>query len=184
MAGNRDAHLPYLASSVNNHAIALAGAGRRAEALPASEEAVSLYRELVEGGRDAYLPDLAMSVNNYAVRLAEAGRRVEALAASEEAVALRRELVEGNRDAYVPDLAGSLWGTGCVCVALDESSVEAIAAAREGLGLYAVLAATEPDAFTDRLHSAAETLADLYEIAGDPEAAAAVRAEYGPPPAS
>ena len=89
---NRDAYLPNLAASVNNHATDLAEAGRRAEALEASREAVTLYRELVVLNRDAYLPNLAISVNNHANHLAEAGRRAEALEASQEAVTLYREL--------------------------------------------------------------------------------------------
>ncbi|MEU8220143.1 hypothetical protein AB0C47_30735, partial [Micromonospora taraxaci] len=96
------------ASLLTLHAVRLAAVGRRAEALAASQEAVDLRRELVDGNRDAYLPDLAMSVNNHAVRLAEEGRRAEALAAIQEAVDLYRELVDGNRDAYLPDLAMSV----------------------------------------------------------------------------
>ena len=42
--------------SVNNLAIRLAEAGRRAEGLTAAQEAVDLYRELAAGNRDAYLP--------------------------------------------------------------------------------------------------------------------------------
>ncbi|MEU8220142.1 hypothetical protein AB0C47_30730, partial [Micromonospora taraxaci] len=68
--GNRDAYLPDLAMSVNNHAVRLAEEGRRAEALAASQEAVDLRRELADGNRDAYLPNLATSVNNHAGRLA------------------------------------------------------------------------------------------------------------------
>ncbi|WP_346113191.1 trypsin-like peptidase domain-containing protein, partial [Nonomuraea maheshkhaliensis] len=76
---NRDAYLPDLAMSLNNHAIRLAEVGRRAEAVPVSEEAVRLRRELAELNRDAYLPDLAGSLNNHANRLAEVGRRTEAV---------------------------------------------------------------------------------------------------------
>jgi tetratricopeptide (TPR) repeat protein len=72
-AGNRDAYLPDLAMSVNNHANRLAEEGRRAEALAASQEAVDLYRELAAGNRDAYLPDLATSLWNvgYVARILE-----------------------------------------------------------------------------------------------------------------
>src|SRR4051812_3958765 len=41
--------------------VVLAEAGRRAEALTMSQEAVDLYRELAAGNREAYLPDLAAS---------------------------------------------------------------------------------------------------------------------------
>ena len=72
---NRDAYLPDLATSVNNHAIRLAEAGRRAEALLTPQEAVDLRRELAAGNRDAYLPDLATSLFNHAYRLEEVGRQ-------------------------------------------------------------------------------------------------------------
>ena len=44
--GNRAAYLPNLAMSVNNLAIRLAEAGRRAEGLAAAQEAADLRREL------------------------------------------------------------------------------------------------------------------------------------------
>ncbi|MFF5181443.1 hypothetical protein ACFY2Q_25725, partial [Micromonospora sp. NPDC000316] len=90
------------------HALRLAEAGRRAEALNTSSEAVQLRRELVDLSRDAYLPRLAASVNNHATFLAEAGRRAEALNTSSEAVQLYRELVDLSRDAHLPDLAASV----------------------------------------------------------------------------
>ncbi|MEU3456802.1 tetratricopeptide repeat protein [Micromonospora sp. NPDC006766] len=90
------------------HAVQLAEAGRTIEALTTSNEAVNLYRELVQLNRDAHLPRLAGSLNNHAIRLAEAGQQTEALTTSNEAVKLRRELVDLNRDAHLPDLAGSL----------------------------------------------------------------------------
>jgi hypothetical protein len=40
--------------------------GQRAEALQSIEEAVRVYRELVEKNREAFLPDLAMALNNQA----------------------------------------------------------------------------------------------------------------------
>ena len=97
---NRDAYLPDLAMSVNNLAVDLAQAGRRAEGLTAAQQAVTLYRELVGLNRDAYLPDLAGSVNNLAVYLAEAGRRAEALTAAQEAVTLYRELAQTDHDVF------------------------------------------------------------------------------------
>ena len=158
---NRDAYLPDLAMSVNNHALRLAEAGRRAEALIVSQEAVTLYRELVEANRDAYLPDLATSVNNHALRLAEAGRRAEALIVSQEAVTLYRELVEANRDAYLPDLATSLWTFALVRQSLGTELGMAIAAATQAEAIFTELAATEPDAFTERRNAVANIVTEL-----------------------
>ncbi|MET8383539.1 tetratricopeptide repeat protein [Streptosporangium canum] len=105
---NRDAYLPNLAGSLNNHAVLLAETGQRQAAVPISEEAVRLNRELTALNRDAHLPDLAMSLHNHASLLAETGRRQAAVPISEEAVRLNGELAELNRDAYLPDLAMSL----------------------------------------------------------------------------
>ncbi len=81
--------------------------GRRVEGLAAAQEAVELYRELVELNRDAYLPDLAASVNNLALRLAEAGRRAEGLAAAQEAETFYRELAASEPDIFAADLAAA-----------------------------------------------------------------------------
>ena len=156
--GNRDAYLPDLAVSVNNLAVRLAEAGRRAEGLAAAQEAVDLRRELAEGNRDAYLPDLAMSVNNLAVRLAETGRRAEGLAAAQEAVDLRRELAEGNRDAYLPDLAMSVNN---LAVRLAETGrrAEGLAAAQEAVDLRRELAEGNRDAYLPDLAMSVNNLA-------------------------
>ncbi|MFF5181442.1 tetratricopeptide repeat protein, partial [Micromonospora sp. NPDC000316] len=149
-----------LAISVNNHAAFLAEAGRRAEALDTSSEAVQLRRELVDLNRDAYLPNLAISVNNHAAFLAEAGRRAEALNTSSEAVQLYRELVDLNRDAHLPDLARSLWAVGRIALILEdrELALSAIQAVTEAVHIYAELATAEPDPFTPLRDAAAETL--------------------------
>jgi hypothetical protein len=93
---------------VNNLAVRLGEAGRRAEALTAAQEAVDLYRGLVALNRDAYLPDLAMSVTNLAVDLAEAGRRAEALTAAQEAVDLYQQLARVHPDMFGPEVERAL----------------------------------------------------------------------------
>jgi len=86
----------------------LSEVGRSGEALEVAQEAVGLYRDLVEASPAAYTPDLAGSLNNLAGFLSGAGRSGEALEAAQEAVRLRRELVEASPAAYTPDLAASL----------------------------------------------------------------------------
>lgn len=97
---DRDAYLPELATSVNNLAIRLGEAGRRAEGLTAAQQAVTLYRELAGLNRDAYLPNLATSVNNLANRLAEAGRYEQALILAREAAAHYHDLARTNPDVF------------------------------------------------------------------------------------
>ena len=93
---------------MSNLAAFLSGVGRLGEALEAAQEAVGLYRELVEASPAAYTPDLAASLNNLANRLSGVGRSGEALEAAQEAVGLYRELAEASPAAYTPDLARSL----------------------------------------------------------------------------
>ncbi|MFA1549924.1 trypsin-like peptidase domain-containing protein [Actinomadura chokoriensis] len=143
---NRDAYLPDLAASLNNHALRLAEVGRRTEALPVSEEAVTSYRELADTNRDAYLPNLATSLNNHAARLAEVGRRTEALPVSEEAVTSYRELADTNRDAYLPNLATSL-NNHAAQLAEAGRRTEALPVSEEAVTSYRELADTNRDAY-------------------------------------
>jgi tetratricopeptide (TPR) repeat protein len=105
--------LADLATAVNNQALMLGGAGRRDEALAASEEAVGIYRELAAQRADALLDasalaDLATALTNASVRLGDAGRREDALAASEESVEILRQLEDARPDAFLPDLTTAL----------------------------------------------------------------------------
>ena len=129
--------LHMLASSLNGLSIYLAELGRRENALTASEEAVTIHRELAQVRPDAFRlgiadmgrnakedatyrrelaqaradtfrPHLADSLNNLTVRLADLGRREDALTASEEAVTIHRELAQVRPDAFQTDLASSL----------------------------------------------------------------------------
>jgi tetratricopeptide (TPR) repeat protein len=72
-----------------------------------SEEAVQLYRGLVNDDRKTYLHLLAASLDNRAALLAEFGRPAEALPMNDEAVQYLTELVKDN-PAYLPNLAKSL----------------------------------------------------------------------------
>jgi hypothetical protein len=97
-----------LAGSLNNLSVRLAALGRREEALAASQEAVTIRRELAAARPDAFRPDLAAALNNLSVRLAALGRREDALAASHEAVTIRRELAARWPGAYHHKLEQSL----------------------------------------------------------------------------
>ncbi|MGJ6964832.1 tetratricopeptide repeat protein [Streptosporangium sp. G11] len=99
---DRDRHLPDLAVALGNLTLALARAGRYAEAVSEGEEEIRLWRELVDRDREANLPDLALSLDNLALGYSKTGRHAEAVAAGEQAVRLRREL------AVPAELAGSL----------------------------------------------------------------------------
>ncbi|MFM9110606.1 MAG: tetratricopeptide repeat protein, partial [Prochlorococcaceae cyanobacterium] len=83
----------------------LSAVGRLQEALAPTEEAVTVYRQLVKTN-PAYLGDLAMALNNLGVRYSELGRRQEALAPTEEAVTVYRQLAKTN-PAFLENLARS-----------------------------------------------------------------------------
>ena len=69
---------PFRGKVLNNLGIFLSNLGRRAEALPPTEEAVGIYRELAQTN-PAFRPDLARSLTNLGIRYSELGRRAEAL---------------------------------------------------------------------------------------------------------
>jgi hypothetical protein len=118
----------------NWHAIRLAESGRRTEALTTSEEAVTLYRELVAGNRDAYLPNLATSLwTTPWVCLKVGGPMDLAVAAGEEAVALFEELAGENSAAFGGQLRGAARTLAEVYEARGEG--EAAAGVRERFGV-------------------------------------------------
>ncbi|MEU4693741.1 tetratricopeptide repeat protein [Actinoplanes sp. NPDC023714] len=144
MHGSPDS--PACGTWMNIHAIRLAEAGRRDEALIASQKAVDLRRDLTAGNRDVYLPELAASVNNHAIRLAETGRRDKALDTSQEAVAIYRELAADNRETYLPDLAASV-NNHAIRLAEAGQRDEALTASQEAVDLRRDLAAGNRDAY-------------------------------------
>jgi hypothetical protein len=68
---------------------------------------------------------------------------------------------------------------GVVYLEVDGPMDDAAGACSDAVRHFEHLAALEPDAFTDRLHGAAATLAEIYDRTGDTDAAARLRARYG-----
>ncbi|WP_131732659.1 tetratricopeptide repeat protein [Actinomadura formosensis] len=165
VALNHDAYLADLAMSLNNHALRLAETGRRAEAVPVSQEAVTLRRELTDLNRDAYLPNLAASLNNHAALLAETGRRAEAVPVSQEAVTLYRELTDLNRDAYLPNLAASL-NNHAALLAETGRRAEAVPVSQEAVTLRRELTDLNRDAYLPNLAASLNNHAALLAETG------------------
>ena len=86
----------------------LSKSGRRDEALEAAQEAIILYRKLVELYPEIYTSDLAMTLDNLGNRLSEVGRRDEGLEAVREAVEQYRLLAAASPETYASNLASSL----------------------------------------------------------------------------
>jgi tetratricopeptide (TPR) repeat protein len=97
-----------IASWADKCGVLLSQVGRPAEALPATQEAVMVYRELAAADADRYRPDLAQSLTNLGITFSELVRSADALPPTQEAVAIRRELAAADPDQYRPDLARSL----------------------------------------------------------------------------
>ena len=148
----------------------LSEVGRSGEALEVAQEAVGLYRDLVEASPAAYTPDLAGSLNNLAGFLSGAGRSGEALEVAQEAVRLRRELVEASPAAYTPDLAGSLNNLANILLGVGRSG-EALEAAQEAVGLYRELVEASPAAYTPDLAASLNNLANILKEKGQYEEA-------------
>ncbi len=165
-AGNRDAHLLPLAVAVNNHAAKLAQADRLDEALDASAEAVGLWRELVGADRHAHETGLAGAMTNHAAQLAQAGHSDEAINTATRAVLMWRGAAAVDRDAHLPDLATALWTVGWVRVTTGAPPEAGVAPTAEAVAIFAELADRHPDAFTEHLRAAENTLAELRDARG------------------
>ena len=151
------AHLPDLASSINNLGLRLSAVGRRAEAMTYGQEGTDIYRRLAEANPAVYLPDFASSLNNLGVLLSELGRREEALTRTQEAVTIRRRLLEDSPAAYRPVLAGSLNNLGIRLSELGRRD-EALPPAAEATGIFRRLAEENPAAYLPDLASSLTNL--------------------------
>ncbi|SDS59544.1 Tetratricopeptide repeat-containing protein [Streptomyces sp. TLI_053] len=85
-------HLPGLAAALDNLALGHWQAGQHPEGLAAGQEAVDLWRGLVEEDPEAHLPGLARSLKMHSIRLEDNGRQRRALAARQEATDCYRTL--------------------------------------------------------------------------------------------
>ncbi|MFE5600148.1 hypothetical protein ACFQ8O_13280, partial [Streptomyces coelicoflavus] len=102
------AHLPDLASALNNLSTQQSRNGDRQAALISVTEAVGHYRALAQARPAAHLPNLARALNNLSLRQYETGDRPTALASITEAVTHYRALAQARPAAHLPDLVGAL----------------------------------------------------------------------------
>ena len=154
----RSTYLHHLANRLSE-------VGRSVEALEVAQQAVGLYRDLVEVSPAAYTPDLAASLNNLAAFLSGVGRSGEALEAAQQAVGLYRDLVEASPAAYTPDLAASLNNLAKFLSEVGRS-VEALEAAQEAVRLRRDLVEVSPAAYTPDLAASLNNLANILSGVG------------------
>ncbi|RSO09966.1 hypothetical protein DMH26_00190 [Streptomyces sp. WAC 05379] len=146
-------HVTDLATSLSNLGSHLSAAGRRSEALTATEQASRIWRRLVAEDPATYEPDLARSLSNLGSHLSAVGRRAEALTATEQALEIRRRLAAAIPAAYEPDLATSLSNLGSHLSAVGRRA-EALNAEQQAVEIWRRLAADDPAAYEpDLAHS-------------------------------
>ncbi|MEM7738345.1 MAG: tetratricopeptide repeat protein [Deinococcota bacterium] len=159
--GGDEADKAYYASWLG---VRLGAVGRREDALAATQEAVTSYRQLAETRPDAFLPDLADALNNLGNRFSDLGRREDALIATQEAVTIRRQLAEAHPDAFLPDLADALNNLGRMFSNLGRPE-DALATTQEAVSIHRELAKTRPDDFLPDLADALNNLGiDLSDL--------------------
>jgi predicted Zn-dependent protease with MMP-like domain/tetratricopeptide (TPR) repeat protein len=166
----------------------LSQAGRLADALPVTQEAVTLYRELADELPDRYRPELAAALSDLGDRFRELGRPADAFPVTEEAVAIRRELGAALPDRYRPGLAASLSNLGVRFAELGRPA-DALPVTQEAVAIRRELAAALPDRYRSGLALSLSNLAKVLSALGrDDEAAAAaterdsIRSEERPGP--
>jgi tetratricopeptide (TPR) repeat protein len=152
---------------LENLGVMFSALGRPADALPVTEEAVAVYRELATASPDRYRPDLARSLSNLGVRFSELGRPADALPVTEEAVAVFRELATASPDRYRPDLANSLNNLGVRFSALGRPA-DALPVTEEAVAVFRELAAASPDRYRPDLAASLDNLGVRFSALGRP----------------
>ena len=157
--------------------------GRPADALPPTEEAVAIHRELAAANPDIYLPGLARSLSILSFTLSELGRPADALSPTEEAVAIARELAAAKPDIYRSGLAAVLSNLGIRFSRLGRPA-DALLPIQEAVAIARELAAAKPDIYLPGLAASLSTLSRILSQLGRPadalsptEEAVAIRRE-------
>jgi tetratricopeptide (TPR) repeat protein len=140
--------------------------GRLAEALPVTEEAVEIFRELAAATPDRFRPDLAESLVRLGVRFSELGRPADALRVTEEAVEIFRELAAATPDRFRPDLAESLNNLGVMFSELGRFA-DALRPAQQAVAIFRELASAMPDRYRTDLARSLNNLSTRLWKAGD-----------------
>ncbi|WP_162788432.1 tetratricopeptide repeat protein [Amycolatopsis albispora] len=131
---------PALASSLNTLALRLAAVGRTERGLSLAAQAVSTFRQLVDGQPDSYRPDLGAALGTEAALHLHRGELAEAAQTAVQATGIFRRLAGTNPAAYEPGLVRSLMIYGAVLRAVGEPehAVAALAEAAHRIERFAV----------------------------------------------
>lgn len=97
---NPQAHLPYLATTLNNLGNLCLDAGRLKEAEDAYSESLSIRRNLARANAEGYLPGVAQTLSNLGILYKAEGQDQEAVAFCAEALAIYKQLANDNPDKF------------------------------------------------------------------------------------
>ncbi|MFJ4585452.1 tetratricopeptide repeat protein [Streptomyces echinatus] len=151
--------------------VRLSWGGRPAEAVTATEGAITAWRQLARASPPDHGPALATSLINLSSELALAGRRSEALTTAEEAETVWRRLSETHsaafwdNAAFAPGLANARSNLSSRLSEVGRRA-EALVAQEQAVALYRPLAEGNPATYeTDKLAAALSNLgARLWEV--------------------
>jgi tetratricopeptide (TPR) repeat protein len=136
---------------------ALTQLGRLTDALPVTQEAVAMYRELAEASPDRHRPHLAHALESLGLQLSELGHPADALPVTQEAVAMYRELAEASPDRHRPHLGHALDNLGVKFWELGRLT-DALPVTQEAVAIYRELAEASPDRHRPPLARALDNL--------------------------
>ena len=161
---NPEAHLPKVATSLNNLGVLLRDTNDLKQAQDYYEEALQIHRELAQQNPEAYLPKVATSLNNLGSLLSITNDLKQAQDYYEEALQIRRELAQQNPEAYLPDVATSLNNLGNLLS--DTNDFKQLKQAQdyyeEALQIHRELAQQNPEAYEPGVAMTLQNLTILY----------------------
>jgi tetratricopeptide (TPR) repeat protein len=105
---NPQAHLPYVALTLNNLAVLYSDTQRLSDSEQAYQEALGMYRKLAQANPQAYLPYVAMTLNHLGNLYSDTQHLSDSEQAYQEALGTYRKLAQANPQAYLPDVALTL----------------------------------------------------------------------------
>ncbi|MGW4959124.1 hypothetical protein ACWEPL_18010 [Nonomuraea sp. NPDC004186] len=163
-------YLPQLATALDQHARALLGAGRVAQALKASAERIGHHRSLLDGAPDRRrerLDSFAEALDAHRGMLQLAGRPQEALEVNAEALRIRREGLgqwRGGPD-HERDVAMTL-ATRASLLSLAARHDEALVASQEALTALRTISARDDHRYLPALAGVLDIRATCELAAG------------------
>jgi hypothetical protein len=145
--------------------LALTQLSRPWDALPVTEQAVGLYRQLISVNPGRYKSDLAGSLANLGIAFSEIGRAADALAATQEALTLYRNLAKDHPDRYRPELAVTLTNLGARFSDLGRHA-EGLTVTQDAANLLHNLAGFDPDRYKSELAATLTNLGNRFSDVG------------------